>query len=520
MRVTCIGHAGFVIETTGGTIVCDPWFNPAYFGSWYPFPRNDGIDLTLIHNADYLYISHAHLDHLDVDFLRGNVAKTATVLLPDFGVDFLEYALRQVGFTNFLRSRNEEAIELDGELTVAVKSLAAPHVGPMGDSLLLVADPSGVVLDQNDAHPSDLDFADQFGSVDAHLLQYSGAIWYPMVYEIDDEQEASLVAAKRARQTERALGYVDMANARHVVPSAGPPCFLDEELFHLNDLPDGPPSIFPDAPHFIAELADAGNDQGRLMVPGSVLEIGGDHDGQLVHSVSDQALHEPFTNKRGYLESYQADMADVIAAEHRSWPTETTDLLTTMARWLDPILEIAKHTRAGVAASVMLSTEDGLDIVIDMAEGVVRAPHDNEHCSFRFGTRRSLLESSVQRRVEDWCNELFLSCRFSAHRDGAYNEYLYTFFKSLSMTRMAYAESFYAAQLAETDVSWVEVDGWIVERNCPHQGAALIRFGTVCENVLTCGLHGWEYDLPSGRCLNTEGVYLKVRGPVEHPADD
>ena len=133
MRVTCIGHAGFVIETTGGTIVCDPWFSPAYFGSWYPFPRNDGIDLDLVRKADYLYVSHAHLDHLDVDFLKDNVTKTATVLLPDFGVDFLEYALRQAGFTTFIETRNEEPIELEGDLRVAVKSLAAPHVGTMGD---------------------------------------------------------------------------------------------------------------------------------------------------------------------------------------------------------------------------------------------------------------------------------------------------------------------------------------------------------------------------------------------------
>lgn len=520
MRVTSIGHAGFVIETDGGSILCDPWFTPAYFGSWFPFPRNDQIDLDLVRTPDYLYISHAHQDHLDIEFLSTSVAKTATVVLPDFGVDTLEDAMRSAGFTSFIRATTSEPIELDAGLRIAVKSLAAPHIGPMGDSMLLVADTTAVVLNQNDAHPPDLDFAAQFGEVDAHLLQYSGAIWYPMVYDIDTAEEAETVAAKCRRQSERAIDYVAMAGARHVVPSAGPPCFLDDELFHLNDLQDGPPSIFPDASKFLPELAAAGHVGGILLIPGSSLSLGGCDDGTVIHSVDGDQLYEPFTDKRSYLEVYRRDMADVIAAEHASWPTHSTDLAAELAEWLDPILAIADHTRRGVGAPVMLSTDDGLDIVIDMAAGRVRPAEANERCPFRFGTRRSLLESSVQRRVEDWCNELFLSCRFSAHRDGAYNEFLYTFFKSLSPTRMAYAEAFYAAQLADTDVKWTEVSGWIVERHCPHQGAALVRFGSVSDGVMTCGLHGWQYELPSGKCLTTEGVFLKVRGPVEHPNND
>ncbi|MBA2289751.1 MAG: MBL fold metallo-hydrolase, partial [Chloroflexia bacterium] len=40
MKVTFLGHAGMYIETTFGSILCDPFFNPAYFGSWYPYPAN------------------------------------------------------------------------------------------------------------------------------------------------------------------------------------------------------------------------------------------------------------------------------------------------------------------------------------------------------------------------------------------------------------------------------------------------------------------------------------------------
>jgi UDP-MurNAc hydroxylase len=31
----------------------------------------------------------------------------------------------------------------------------------------------------------------------------------------------------------------------------------------------------------------------------------------------------------------------------------------------------------------------------------------------------------------------------------------------------------------------------------------LSRFGSIDDDVLTCKLHGWQFDLPSGRCLTT-----------------
>ena len=58
MRITFLGQAGLFVETRAGSILCDPWVNPAYFGSWFPFPANDGIDPKAIGNPDYLYVSH------------------------------------------------------------------------------------------------------------------------------------------------------------------------------------------------------------------------------------------------------------------------------------------------------------------------------------------------------------------------------------------------------------------------------------------------------------------------------
>ena len=75
-----------------------------------------------------------------------------------------------------------------------------------------------------------------------------------MVYEMDDATMRHLVDAKIESQLTRAMRYVESIDARAVVPSAGPPCFLDPALFHLNVVTGDEPSIFVDQRTFLARL--------------------------------------------------------------------------------------------------------------------------------------------------------------------------------------------------------------------------------------------------------------------------
>jgi UDP-MurNAc hydroxylase len=91
MRITGLGHAGMFIETTGGSILCDPVIGPSFFGSWFPFPDNRGLDWERFGKADFLYISHRHRDHFDPALLERYVPKDIRVLLPEYPTDDLEW---------------------------------------------------------------------------------------------------------------------------------------------------------------------------------------------------------------------------------------------------------------------------------------------------------------------------------------------------------------------------------------------------------------------------------------------
>jgi UDP-MurNAc hydroxylase len=503
MRITFLGHVGLYVETRHGNVLCDPWFTPAYFGSWFPFPRNDRLDRDQWRSPDYLYVSHLHRDHFDPDFLS-TVDKRAQVLLPDFAVPYLEHALRDLGFTTFVRTRNGERVDLDG-LRVTIFAMNQPADGPLGDSAIVIADDDACILNQNDARPGDIQALQAAGPYDGQFVQFSGAIWYPVAYDFPPAEKERLAREKRVNQMQRARQYVDWVDAAHVFPCAGPPCFLDDDLYALNDFDRDRANIFPDQTVFLELLEEHGIDRGHLIVPGTRVELSnGRCDVEQPASLND--VMAPFERKREYLSQYRSDWREWLDAEHASWGDPSIDLVDELRARLEPLLAAAPVTSAGVAGNVVLAFADDDGIVIDFVDSAVRR-WKGEDAVYRIDVARELVETCVSRGLEDWVNSLFLSCRFRAHRDGPFNEYVMSFFKALSPERIAYVEGCFAA--THTGDEFFERDGWRIERWCPHRQADLTRFGDVENGVLTCALHHWRFDLASGQCLTSDDRRLR-----------
>jgi UDP-MurNAc hydroxylase len=502
VEITFLGQAGLFIETNHGSILCDPWFNPAYFASWFPFPSNEGVDIAKIERPTYLYLSHQHHDHFDPQFLREHVSKDATVLLPDYPINLLERALRDVGFTKFIYTKNGQAMDVDG-LRFMIMAMVAPVDGPLGDSGLMVDDGQTRIFNQNDSRPIDLDVLARYAPYDAHFVQFSGAIWYPMVYQFPEKMMQALGRKKRENEMARALRYIQQIGASFVVPSAGPPCFLDDHLFEFNDFDRDPVNTFPDQTVFLEYMQSHGLHNGRLMLPGSIATLSKDAC-TVVHPLPGEQVQSIFNDKRVYLEAYRARKQPLINAIKASWPRGQVDILSSLRAWFEPLLEVADLTCVGVNDRVLLDL-DTQAVVIDFHQRRVYAWNDEE-CGYRFYMDPALVEYCIIHHVEDWVNSIFLSCRFKAERKGPYNEYIYNFFKCLSMERLQYAEGYYTEQAPEQQL-W-ESHGYRIQRRCPHLKADLARFAHIENGVLTCTMHGWQFELATGRCLTSEGHRL------------
>lgn len=513
MKATSLGHAGILIEVGSRTIVCDPWFVPAFWASWFVFPRNDQLPpetMERLGHPNYLYISHQHGDHLDETWLAQHIDKATPVLLPDFATRELERQLSRLGFSHFIRTRNGEMTDLGEGLRVAIHVETAIADGPGGDSALVVEDGVSRLVNQNDCRTGDLAELLKHGPVDMHWLQYSGAIWYPMVYEQPNEELLSLARSKVESQFARSIRYVNALNARVVVPSAGPPCFLDDELFAYNMIDGNELSIFPDQTEFIKRLTGMGNNNAVLNIPGTSIETTRD-DIDVKHCVSDSELHRPFTDKRTYLREYQADWAEWLTKTKSSWHVTNLNLVNELQAWWEPLLAMAPSLRKAIGGNCLIST-DNEQILINFPEGNVVAYTDQPY-AFRLTISRPLLEGVVRNKAVDWSNALFLSCRFTAWRDGSYNEYFYNFFKSLSVERMRRAESEVAHKLSSVEdlSNEIELGGYVMQRYCPHRKADLSEFGVIENGHVVCTLHGWKFDVRDGTCVNSADHTLSVR---------
>jgi UDP-MurNAc hydroxylase len=512
VRITFLGHAGLYIETHAGSVLCDPWFNPAYFASWFPFPSNEDLDRSAIGHPDYLFISHLHHDHFDPEFLRAHVSKETTVILPDYPLDLLERALRGVGFNKFLKTKNYQPIE-DGGLRFITSASVAPTDGPLGDCGLVVDDSETRIYDQNDSRPVDLDRLVGLGPYDVHFLQFSGAIWFPMVYQFPGKMKETLGHKKRANEMERALRYTQEVGATFVVPHAGPPCFLDDDLFYLNDFDRDPVNTFPDQTVFLEYLRDHGRENGRLMIPGSVATLT-ETACEVTHPLPEDQVAAIFGDKRAYLEAYQARQRPRIQAIKASWPRGQVEILPALKEWLEPLMETADILSVGINGLVVLDCGEQ-KVTLDFHRRQVYA-YEGQEWDYYFRVDPALVESEIVRHQEDWINDLFLSCRFEAERKGAYNEYVYTFFKCLTTERQQYAEGYYADQ--SSDQQFFESHGYRIQRRCPHLKGDLARFGHIEDGILTCMLHGWQFELATGRCLTSDDRRLHAK-PLSESAD-
>jgi UDP-MurNAc hydroxylase len=508
MRITGLGHAGMFIETAGGSILCDPVLGPSFFGSWFPFPDNRGLDWERFGKADFLYISHRHRDHFDTALLERYVPKDIRVLLPDYPTDDLETDIRALGYENIVYTQAGEPLDF-GEVQLMVTPLRAPSDGPIGDSSLSVVDASASILNQNDSHPLDLEKIFAFSHPEAYFTQVSGAIWWPMVYDLPHDAKQNFAKLKRDAQNKRAMYYIEKVDAEHVFPMAGPPMFLREELFRYNGAGLEDDSIFTDQSQFLEHMAELRPGQkGYLFVPGTQVDV---NHGELTVTqtlFSDDELGRVFGDKWNYLasqrDSRQAEVQAEIASRADILPPD--EMLAALKEWWEPLLRRARIIRNGVGGNVRFRIGE-LDMVVDFPKAKLRV-YAGEECIYWYTIPADLVSTNIRDHEIDWSNSIFLSMQFEVGRSGKFNEFLTTFLKCLSRDRIEYVENWYAEQSDQTED--VQLDDWVVQRRCPHLRADLSKTGKIEDGVLTCSLHDWKWDLASGRCLTTTGHPIRA----------
>ena len=282
------------------------------------------------------------------------------------------------------------------------------------------------------------------------------------------------------------------------MPYAGPPCFLDDDLFELNSGLH-PGGIFPDQGEALAWLADRLPTQpGACLLPGDRialdrLEVIRDPhwDGFSLDSGPDE--------RRRYLADYAARRRPAIEAAWAANPQARPGLADRFKAHLESLGTLSEYFLARIGMTLRFDVTGPYGGVWDAHIGPGRVVVDldggNGHADYRLTLDGRWLDGVVTGRTR-W-EELLLSLRFVARRQpDRYNDYLVGLLKHADRAALRAVERFEAARDPE-ETTEITVEGKQVQvsRYCPHAGEDLAETGVVVNGVLRCLGHNFEFDL-------------------------
>lgn len=217
LKIRWLNHATVYVECRGISLITDPWlFGPAFMTGWWlaePSPA-DAVDL--LKQADFVYISHNHPDHLHAETLAV-LPRDKQLLVADFATQSSEKYLRMLGFTN-------------------INALAFNTIYEIGEVLQLCLFKSGDFRDDSGLYLC-ADGYECLFTVDAkflnsHILPRSidllltsfagGASGFPLCFDnYSAEEKTKIVQRNKKSARFAAMQYLEVVRPAHFLPYAG-----------------------------------------------------------------------------------------------------------------------------------------------------------------------------------------------------------------------------------------------------------------------------------------------------------
>jgi UDP-MurNAc hydroxylase len=296
------------------------------------------------------------------------------------------------------------------------------------------------------------------------------------------------------------------SGAQNLIPSAGPPCFLNDDHFELNFSDE---SIFPTQADFYEFLKNEGASKNTfILMPGDTFDPKQDSA-----IVSEKNLkNEAFTNRRQYLESYRERRKSIINQIPSSLKQPTGSLLEKCKKHFEPLISSSLYFRKKINGRLLLVVTGGIKekIIIDFTKekNSVKS-FENEDSFYNLEIDAGILNLILEKKLT-W-EQLLLSLRFKSSRNpDIYNEALIIFL------RFADANSYKQFELYETRRDFSDTfilthedRKYEVQKYCPHAMGDLSA-GRIIDDCIVCPNHGWAFSMEDGSCVaKNSSIHIK-----------
>jgi UDP-MurNAc hydroxylase len=491
MDIQFFGHNCFVVGNEKAQIIIDPWLTDkgAFFGSWYQWPLNHASKPLLLEQTarkqSYVYISHEHQDHFDVETLTELRAHCSNAFIPEYYDKFLRNRLEAIGF---------EVVELcdNAEFRIAegfTVRLLIVDTGVNHDSAALIKVGDELFINQNDCKIFDrLQTIKE--KVTYYAVQFSGATWHPVCYTYSPEVKREI---SRKKVNSKLIAIRNMV--RHLKPD-----------FYF---PSAGPAIFP----FLDPELSSGDD--NIFVHQPILEkLLKNEDTKLVYL------------KPGDSFSRTVETFPIAAPSSSQISALAETLLNSWQKFDVPfdVNQLAEAVRARLSQIKDLKFEkcpilvfnwgrdekiDGLSIDLNSSDlrPVSELPEGNFMLVSAERKYFSLM-SDVSNRWQD----VYLSLRATVTRSpDIFNTFINIFlFSDVDNIRKAFQTTLNIGEDRIVKIDPNTGQNYELNRYCPHNGADLINAEVDAGGNLICPRHAWKFRLADhGNCLET-GASIKA----------
>ncbi len=491
MDIQFFGHNCFILGNERAQIVIDPWLTKkgAFHGSWFQWPVNHGLMPRLIERIaqkrTYIYISHEHQDHFDIDTLKELRGHCSNVLIPNYYDKYLGNTLRGIGFDVTELADSDELVIANG-FTIR---LLIVDTGVNHDSAALIKVGSELFINQNDCKIFDRLKAIK-EKVTYYAVQFSGATWHPVCYTYSADTKRDISRKKVNSKLIAIRNVIHDLKPDYYLPSAGPAIFphLDAELSL------GADNIFVHQP-VLEKMLKGACTKLVCLRPGESFSP----------DIETNPIPAPSREEIAQLSNFLPDVwKDIDVA------FDAGLLVKSIQARLDQIRDLRFEKcpvlifNWGQGASL-----EGLSIDLNKSSvtPVNALPGEN----FMLVSAERKYFALMSDRAHRW-QDVYLSLRAQVTREpDLFNTFINIFlFSDVGNIRKAFQTTLNISEERIVKIDPNTGRSYELNRYCPHNGADLIDADVDADGNLICPRHSWRFKLVDhGKCFET-GATIKA----------
>ena len=224
MKIKYFTNAMVLIKGKNSTVLSDPriTFKNISNTNYYNFPENKFTQKEIKKiRPDFIYISHSHPDHYDLDTLN-LFGKKVKIIIANFENNYLEKGLIRNGFKNVITPNGDGIIKLNKNDFAFIRP--AETSDELDSISLFNIDGKNIINlnDNSENYKQTNSIKKQFKTIDVALLPYCGFGVYPLRYNNLSRKQKNIAANNKKQKTrENLLKYIQILKPNYVIPFAG-----------------------------------------------------------------------------------------------------------------------------------------------------------------------------------------------------------------------------------------------------------------------------------------------------------